>query len=146
MAKKTSSVSFLYGIGMILAAVGFCLPIFHRNFFGSRAINGFGLVGDGTTAIKIFTLLIFVGAVIGVLVTFISVPQAKLLKICALALSVVSFIVVVVLLSRTKAAAATKFFGAQDFALKQIFKSLYVGAYMIFAGWIVAAAGLAMNK
>ena len=31
-------------------------------------------------------------------------------------------------------------------AAEKVFKSLYVGAYMIFGGWIVAIAGIALKK
>ena len=131
---------------MLLAAIGFCLPIFQFKAFGTHSITGFNLVGDGDTAVKIFTLLIFIGAVCGVVAAFLPIPQAKLLKVIALAVSIISFIVVMIILANSDAAGFVKWIGAGKKVSEMIFKSLFVGAYMIFGGWIIAIVGLVMNK
>lgn len=143
MAKKSSSISLVYGIGMLLAAIGFCLPIFQFKFLGSHTITGWDLVGDGDTAIKIFTLLIFVGAAAGVAAAFLNNP---LLKIIALAVSIISFIIVVIMMCNSDSASLIKGLNLGKKAAEKVFKSLYVGAYMIFGGWIVAIAGIALKK
>lgn len=148
MAKKSKSksMSFIYGIGMLLAAIGFCLPIFQFKFIGTTNISGFDLVGDGNTAIKIFTLLIFIGAVVGVIAAFVPLPQAKLIKIIALAVSVISFAIVLIMLGNSDGASIVKGLGLGKSANEAIFKHLYVGAYMILGGWILGIVGLVLNK
>ena len=131
---------------MLLAAIGFCLPIFQFKFIGTHSVTGFDLVGDGDTAIKIFTLLVFIGAVCGVVAAFLPIPQAKLIKIIALAVSIISFIIVVIIMCNSDSAGFIKWIGAGKKVNEAIFKSLFVGAWMIFGGWIISIVGLVMNK
>lgn len=144
MAKKSPSMNLIYGIGMLLVAIGFCLPIFSGKLIGSH--SGWDLVGDGNTTIKIFTLLIFIGGVVGVVAAFFPIPQAKLIKIIALAVSIISFIIVIIMLCDSKTAEFIKAIGAGKKTNEWIFKSLYVGAYMIFVGWVVSITGLVLKK
>ena len=144
MAKKSSSISLVYGIGMLLAAIGFCLPVFQFKFLGTHAMTGFDMVGDGDTAAKIFTLLIFIGAVAGVVAAFL--PQFSILKPIALAVSVISFIIVIIMMCNSDGASFLRSVNLGKKAAEKVLKSLYVGAYMIIAGWIVAIAGLVLKK
>ena len=144
MAKKSSSISLVYGLGMLLAAIGFCLPIFQFKFLGTHAYTGFDLVGDGDTAAKIFTLLVFVGAVCGVVAAFL--PKVSILKPIALAVSFVSFVIVIIMMCNSDGASFLRSVNLGKKAAESVFKSLYDGAYMIFAGWIVACAGLFLKK
>ena len=83
MAKK-SSLNVLYLVGMALVALGFVLPIFQfSSILGKHQFTGFDLVGDGDTALKIYTLLIFIGGIAGVVLSFVKVQNAKLLKLAA---------------------------------------------------------------
>ena len=99
MAKKRkASMPMLYCIGMLVTAIGYILPIFRKTIdaFGKTAvlfsINGFDLVGDGDSTMKIMALLIFIGAVLGVILALLpKVPQAKIIQLIAIVISVVGF-------------------------------------------------------
>lgn len=144
--SKKSSISIIYLIGMALVAVGFVLPIFRFNFLGARTISGFDLVGDGNTAMKIYTLLIFIGAVAGIVFSLIKLSNASILKIVALVVSILGFVLVLINMINSDGASIIKGLGLGKNVGQHIFKSLYIGAYMIIAGWIVSIAGLVTNK
>lgn len=144
MAKKSKSISLIYGIGMLLVAIGFCLPIFQFKIIGG--ISGFDLVGKGDSAVKIFTLLIFIGAVLGVVATFLPIKSANLIKIIALAVSIISFVIILIILGNSDGASVIRGLSLGKSTNEAIFKHLYVGAYMIFGGWIISVVGLVMNK
>ena len=143
MAKKKSKMELLYVLGMVLVVIGFCIPIFQ---FAIGKVNGFKLVGNGDAASKIFTLLIFIGGVVGLalpfLQTVVKIPQARLLKIVALLISIVGLVGVIIISYNSKGAGLVRAFGAGKNVVTWIFKSFYVGAYMIILGWIVSAIGL----
>ena len=146
MAKK-SSLNVLYLVGMALVALGFVLPIFQfSSILGKHQLTGFDLVGDGDTALKIYTLLIFIGGIAGVVLSFVKVPDAKLLKIAALLVSVIGFVLVAVSLANSDGAAIIKGLNLGRKTLSSVFKSLYAGGYMIIAGWIAAAIGVVTGK
>ena len=145
MAKK-SSLNVLYLVGMALVALGFVLPVFQFSFLGTYRITGFDLVGDGDTALKIYTLLIFIGGIAGVVLSFVKVPDAKLLKIAALLVSVIGFVLVAVSLANSDGAAIIKGLNLGRKTLSSVFKSLYAGGYMIIAGWIASAIGVVTGK
>ena len=145
MAKK-SSLNVLYLVGMALVALGFVLPVFQFSFLVTYLITGFDLVGDGDTALKIYTLLIFIGGIAGVVLSFVKVPDAKLLKIAARLVSVIGFVLVAVSLANSDGAAIIKGLNLGRKTLSSVFKSLYAGGYMIIAGWIAAAIGVVTGK
>lgn len=147
MAKKAKvSLNILYVIGTALIVLGFILPIFQFSFLGTHRLTGFDLVGDGETALKIFTLLIFIGGLAGLVLSFVKVPNGKILKIAAILLSFIAFVLVVVSIFNSDGASIVKGLNLGKKTLSAVFKSLYVGGYMIIAGWIVAAAGLITEK
>ena len=129
-SAKKFDLSILYLIGMAITAVGFFLPIFKGPFGGTY--NGFKIFGNGDSAIKVAILLVFIGAVVGILLNFISIKNAKWFMLGALALSVASGLYV--------------FFNSSDLA-KNIAKNfLDIGFYLIVAGWIVALVGWVFKK
>lgn len=148
MAKKAKvSLNILYVIGTALIVLGFILPIFQFSFLGTHRLTGFDIVGDGDTELKIFALLIFIGGLAGLVLSFIKkVPNGKILKIAAVLLSFVGFVLVTVSILSSDGASIVKGLNLGKKALSVIFKSLYVGGYMIIAGWIVAATGLVSEK
>lgn len=147
MAKKAKlSLNILYVIGAALIVVGFILPIFQFSFLGTHRLTGFDIVGDGDASVKLFTLLIFIGGLAGLVLSFVNVPNGKLLRIAALLLSFVGFVLVVVSICSSDGASIVKGLNLGKKTLSVIFKSLYAGGYMIIAGWIVAAAGLVTEK
>lgn len=145
MAKK-AKLNFIYLIGMALIAIGFLLPIFQFKLFGTHQVTGFNLVGDGDTALKIYTLLIFIGGVAGVVLSLIKLSNSKLLKILALLVSIIAFILVVITLSNSSGISVIKGLNLGKKAATTVLKSIYIGGYMIIVGWVLSAVGLVTNK
>ena len=141
MSKK-SSLSLIYLIGMALVAIGFVLPVFQFKFLGTHSYNGFDLVGDGDTSMKICTLLIFIGGLAGVLFCFVPGCNNKLFKTIALAVSIIAFVIILVNMMNSDGASVIKGLNLGKKANSAIFKSLYIGAYTIIAGWVIAIIGL----
>lgn len=127
MAKKSSKASLgnLYLIGAALTAIGFLLPIFKA---GPIKVSGFDLVGDGNSIMKLAALLVFVGAVAGIILNFVSVGKNQdMLKLVVLIVSI--------------AGGLYCFFNTSDFGVKLATKYLSAGFYLIVAGWIVSILG-----
>ncbi|MBQ9495248.1 MAG: hypothetical protein IJR50_06385 [Treponema sp.] len=132
MAKKSSKslLSNLYLIGMALVAVGFIVPIFRGNLV---KVNGFDLVGDGNSIMKIAALLVFIGAVAGIVLSFVNAGKNQsLLKVIALAASVAGGLYV--------------FFNTSNFGVQLASKYLSVGFYLIVIGWVAAIVGYLQKK
>ncbi|MBQ9630851.1 MAG: hypothetical protein IJR49_04620 [Treponema sp.] len=132
MAKKSSKslMGNLYLIGMALTAIGFILPIFKA---GPLKVNGFDMVGNGNSIMKLAALLVFIGAIAGVVLNFISVGKnQKMLKLIALVLSVLGGLYC--------------FFNTSDVGIKLVARYLYAGFYLIIAGWIVGVLGYLQGK
>lgn len=128
--KKGSALALLYLIGMALVAIGFCCPMFTAKVLGSS--NGFSFIDfEDSTFVTIGALLVFIGAVGGVVSCF--VPQLKGLKLIFLLCSIVGGIVLVI--GFTTNGGVYKFIG------KQLFKHATYGFYMILAGWVIAIVG-----
>lgn len=128
--KKGSALALLYLIGMAIAAIGFCCPMFSAKVLGSS--NGFKFIDfEDSTFVTIGALLVFIGAVAGVVSCF--VPKLKGLKLIFLLVSIVGGIVLVI--GFTSNGGVYKFIG------KQLFKHATYGFYMILAGWVIALVG-----
>lgn len=145
MAKKGSTVSFLYLIGMILTGIGFSVPIFKLSgiaggiakFAGSLTgkshldlINGFQIVSQYDGEMKVAALLVFIGAVAGIIL-YLAYNKA-LYKMIALIVSV--------------AGGFYLFLNTSDMGISFAKEYLFVGFYMIVAGWILALIGLIVSK
>ena len=78
--------------------------------------------------------------------SFVKVQNAKLLKLAALLVSIIGFVLVVVSLVHSDGAAIIKGLNLGKKTVSFIFKSLYAGSYMIVAGWIIAIAGFVTGK
>jgi hypothetical protein len=130
MSKKNAGLlAKLYLIGMALVAVGFICPIF-ANKLGS--LNGFKFVTKNSSSISAAVILIFIGAVAGIVLEFISVKNSKLLKLVAL---VVSILGGVILFAKVNDNAISKFVG------NQFLKNASIGFYLIIVGWICSVIG-----
>lgn len=128
--KKGSALGILYLIGMALVAIGFCCPMF-KGVFGSSS-NGFKFINfDNSTFVSIGAILIFAGAVAGVLACFL--PQLKGLKFIFLLCSIAGGVVLVV--GFTTNGGIYKAIG------KGFLKHATFGFYMILAGWIAGILG-----
>ena len=136
MGKKSSGImGYLYLIGMALVAIGFCLPMFKG---GLGSASGFKFLDfDNFGFVTIGGLLIFIGGVLGVVLCFVKTKNSKLLKLVALAASIVGGIILVI--------------GFNDSWLgklvgKGFLKHAYIGFYMIIVGWVVGICGYLTEK
>ena len=130
MGKKVNALSYLYLIGMALAAIGFCCPMI-KGLFGSSA-NGFNFINfDNSGFVTIGALLIFIGAVAGVLACF--VPQLKSLKFIFLIVRIVGGVILIVGFMTNG--------GIYKAIGKHLLKNAMFGFYLVIAGWIVALIG-----
>ena len=131
MGKKVSILSYLYLIGMALVAIGFCCPMI-KGLFGSSA-NGFDFirnVKDGSF-VAIGAILIFAGAVAGIVACF--VPQLSGLKLI-FALAVLAGAIVLIIGFTTNG-------GIYKAIGKQLLKRVMFGFYMVVAGIVLAICG-----
>mgnify|MGYP003485452896 CR=1 FL=1 len=139
MAKK-GSLPLIYLIGMALVVVGFICPMFQISFFGlgSASSNGFDFINfDNFGFTTIGAIMIFVGAVLGLVFCFVGGKNADLLKLVFLIVSIVGGILLII---RYNDNWLTKAIG------KGFWKHAYYGTYMILAGWVVGLVGWVTKK
>ena len=130
MGKKVSALSYLYLIGMALAVIGFCCPMFSGAFGASS--NGFKFINfDNSGFVTIGALLIFVGAVAGILACFVK-PLSGL-KLIFLIASIAGGVILVIGFMTNG--------GIYKAIGKGLLKHAAVGFYLVIAGWIVALIG-----
>lgn len=132
--KNVGIVQHLYLTGMAICAIGFLCPLFKA--LGQTA-NGFSLISKDSSVISAGILLIFIGAVAGVLLCFVKVKNVKIFKLIALAASILGGIILVVQMNNS---ALSRLVG------KEFLKHATFGFYMIIAGWIIAIAGFVKTK
>ena len=136
MGKKVSVLGYLYLIGMALVAIGFCCPMF-KGLFGSSA-NGFDFIKNAKDGsfVAIGAILIFAGAIAGIVANF--VPQLKGLKlifaICVLAGAIV------LIIGFTTNGGIYKKIG------KAFLKNAMFGFYMVVVGIVAGICGAVTNK
>ena len=137
MAKKSKKISLLYLIGMALVVIGFCVPMFKGKLFGGTS-NGFDFINfDNFGFVTIGALLIFVGAVVGLVFSFNIISKSDLVKLIALIVSIVGGVVLVIGFNQDR---------LYQTIAKGFLKTAYVGFYMIIVGWIVSLLGYIMKK
>src|SRR5574344_2106258 len=124
MAKKNVN-NLLYIIGCALVVVGFFTPIFQlKTVFGNLSSAGFGLIKQfnnaNDTLALIATLLVFIGAVAGIVCSFLS--KKSLWTIVCLAVSILGGLIL--------------FTG----------NFLSVGFYLIVIGWVVSIVGIILSS
>jgi len=136
MGKKGSSLSLLYVIGMALAVIGFCCPMF-KGLFGSTA-NGFKFINfDNGGFTTVGALILFIGAVAGLAWSVlpmigIKLPSADLVKLLAVLALVVGVIVLVVGFTQSKVYSAVA---------KHLLKNATYGFYILVVGIVAAIIG-----
>ena len=130
--KKVNLLSYLYLIGMAVVAIGFCCPMF-KGLFGSTA-NGFKFINfDNSVFVSIGALLIFIGAIAGIIVKFVPSLQKNKLDFLCLLVSIAGG--VILLVGFTTNGGIYKAIG------KAFLKNAVVGFYMIIIGWFAAIVG-----
>ena len=131
MGKKVNILSYLYLIGMALVAIGFCCPMI-KGLFGSSA-NGFDFiknVKDGSF-VAIGAILIFAGAIAGIVACF--VKQLSGLKLI-FALCVLAGAIVLVIGFTTNG-------GIYKAIGKHLLKNALFGVYLVVVGIVLAVCG-----
>lgn len=130
--KKVNLLSYLYLIGMAVVAIGFCCPMF-KGLFGSTA-NGFKFINfDNSVFVSIGALLIFIGAIAGIIVKFVPSLQKNKLDFLCLLVSIAGG--VILLVGFTTNGGIYKAIG------KAFLKNAIAGFYMIVVGWVAAIVG-----
>lgn len=131
MAKK-SSFNLFYLIGMIAVVVGSFLPII-RISLGILGKIDFTIVDafkDLSNLDSWLALLMFVAAAIGIILCFVKVSNASMLKTVCLLASIVFGLI---------------FFARGNF-FKDWFKITGFGFYIILAGWVIGLIGTFVKK
>lgn len=139
MAKK-NSIS-LYLIGMAVVLIGCFFPLTSSSTFGFNGSNAFDAVVDGSGDLKVAAILAFVGAVCGVVFSFVSVKGVPV-KLISLIASVAGGIYM--LLTYLNLNPVAKNIGKGLNKLMGTRPS--VGLFLIIIGWIVAIVGYIKNK
>ena len=135
MGKK-SSLPLIYLIGVALVAVGFCLPMFKG--LGATP-SGFRFIDfDHFGATTIAALLIFCGAVAGVVFCFVSAGKnTSLIRLVCIIISIVGGLILIIKFNDNW---LTKTIG------KGFIKHAYIGFYMVLVGWVVGLIGAVTKK
>ena len=93
--KKINVLSYLYIIGMAVVAIGFCCPMF-KGIFGTSA-NGFKFINfDNSVFVSIGALMIFLGAVGGIVVKFLPKLSKNKLDFLCLLISIAGGVVLLI--------------------------------------------------
>lgn len=138
MAKK-SKLPVIYFLGMVLVAVGFCLPMFKAEFFGAHYSNGFRFIDfDKSSFVTIGALLIFLGAVCGVVLSFLGGKSMDLLRLVSMIVSIVGGVILVIGFATNG--------GVYKAIGKGLLKHAFVGFYVVILGWIAALCGWVTKK
>lgn len=139
MGKKGNSVSLLYTVGMALAVIGFCCPMFKV----LKAFNGFKFINfDNGGFTTIGALILFVGAVVGLAwavlpMIGIKLPAVNLVKTIAALALVVGVVILIVGFTQDK------FYSV---VAKQLLKRAMYGFYIMVVGIVLALVGKFLNK
>ena len=135
MAKKSGILSYLFVIGLALVVIGCFFPLSTTKLFGANGSSAFQIItSDSNGILKVGAILTFVGAVCGVVLSFLAVKNSGLLKLFSLIASVAGGLYVFFNTSSTgrSIAKATLNFGP--------------GFYIILAGWIIALIGWVLYR
>ena len=135
MGKK-SSLPLIYLIGMALVAIGFCVPMFKGLGIKTNGFDYMSFKNFGWTTIA--ALLIFCGAVLGVLFCFISAGKStSLLRLICVIASIAGGVILFIKFNDNF---MTKAIG------KGFLKHAFIGLYMILVGWVLGLVGAITNK
>ena len=153
MAKKSAKINLIYLIGMVVAAVGFCLPMFAtknpitKDIIRDLSPNGFKFLNfekffnklaDGTIDwIALAAILLFCGIILGIVFSLVNIKPASILRLVAI---LVMATAVGIILIRAN---------SSDFAAwvgKGFWKHAYIGTYMIIGGWCCGLVGWLISR
>ena len=138
MGKK-SSLPLIYLIGVALIAIGFCCPLFSGKLLKVTA-NGFKFIhfdkNFGWSSLA--ALMIFAGAVLGIVFCFVSAGKStNLVRLICIIISIAGGLIFFIKYNDNGVTRALGKFNL---------KYMAIGLYMIIAGWIVGLVGAITNK
>lgn len=135
MGKKGNKLSIVYLIGMALIAIGFCCPLFKGL---GTTLNGFKFIDfEKFTFVDVGALLILIGAVAGIVFSFVPTKSSDMIKLICAIVSIVGGVVLVIGFTQDS---IYKFIG------KQFLKHAIYGFYILIAGWVVGLIGAILKK
>ena len=154
MTKKSAKINLIYLIGMVVAAVGFCVPMFHlgKNVFTNeltvrgpltdKIMNGFYFINfeefiknldkGKIMWVTLAAILLLCGIVIGIVFALVKIKPSSTLRLVALIIMAVAVTIVLWRANRNDFA---------TFVGKGFWKHAYIGTYMIIGGWACGLAG-----
>lgn len=139
MAKKSSFNLFL--IGMIVVAIGCFLPLTSSKIFGGSSSAFNAITADGSGAVKIGAILAFLGAIAGIVFSFVSLKGIPI-RLISLIVSIAGGIYVVISYLNVG--------GVGKSLMKGFAKATQtgpgIGLFVIIIGWILAIAGYIKNR
>ena len=139
MAKKIDVKSYLYAIGMALVVIGCFLPLVSTRLGGSSSAFSIITKGNGSGVVRVGAILAMLGAVAGIVLTFV---KGKIYKLIALVVSILGGLYVFVNYLNQSGAAK----GIAKFAAKASGAAPGIGVLLIVVGWIVALLGFFFTK
>ncbi len=135
MGKK-SSLPIIYLLGVALVAVGFCVPMFKGLGIKTNGFDYMNFKNFGWTTIA--ALLIFCGAVLGVIFSFVGAGKSTgLLRLVCIIVSIVGGVILIIKFNDNFLSKAIG---------KGFIKHAYIGFYMILVGWVLGLVGAVTNK
>ncbi len=141
MAKSKSRALNLFLIGMVVAAVGCFLPLTSSKIFGGSSSAFNAITSGGSGALKIGAILALLGAVAGIVFSFVSVKGVPV-KLISLIVSVAGGIYVLVSYLNVG--------GLGKSLVKGFAKATQtgpgIGLFVIVIGWILAIVGYIKNR
>ena len=140
--KQSSVLRYVYGLGLIAAAIGFALPLISINLLVTTAdYNGFQMANSLKTLPQICVYVLFALFCIGGIMAF--VPKTTKFDLLVFALIVIDIVVVIVYFVGGKAGGSSGIFAEIGAAIgkgvaKFVFNNLGVGAWIFAIGFVVA--------
>lgn len=126
MAKP--KMNLLYVIGCAAIVIGFCIPMFKLGFVN---VTGLDYIGDFNST-TICALLVLCGGIAGLVCSFVSIKNAKLIKIIAVVAALIGMLAL---------------FGVDSrLGFKILFKLAYIGFYTVLAGIVLGLIGALTEK
>jgi len=130
MGKGSSKLNLIYLVGMALVVIGFIMPMFQGLGMSSNGLDFINL--DNFNSMTIAAILIFVGAVAGIVFCFISMGNSDMLKLIALIATIAGGVIIVLTYNKS---------GLSRLIGKGFWRHATIGTYMVLAGWVVGVVG-----
>ena len=126
---------------MIVVAIGCFLPLTSSKIFGGSSSAFNAITADGSGAVKIGAILAFLGAIAGIVFSFVSLKGIPI-RLISLIVSIAGGIYVVISYLNVG--------GLGKSLMKGLAKATQtgpgIGLFVIIIGWILAIAGYIKNR